>query len=638
MIVATAGHIDHGKTTLVRALTGVDADRLPEEKRRGMTIDLGFAYMDGGGVGRVGFVDVPGHERFIRNMLAGVAGVDMALLVVAADDGVMPQTREHLAILNLLEAPAGAVALSKADITDPERVEAVKADIAALTAGGALADAPIFPVSGVTGAGVEALRQHLLRQAKRLARPPAAGRFRMAADRIFQLRGVGLVVTGTAYAGAVKAGDRLRVMPAGLEARVRGLHAQNQESHAGRDGERLAVNLAGVDADRISRGDWLVAEDAGALTTKLDVRVTSAAEALDGAGLKDGQSVHVHHGAGDVTGRILLLGGRRLPPGAVDYGRITLDRPVSAAAWERFVLRDQQGKATLAGGRILDPDPPPRRWRQPARFAALDHGAAAEALAALLEASPMFAWRPFARARNLGEGERAAVLRAVAHVQLGEGASALLAAPGQVAEIETAIEAALARYHGEKPEEPGAPPVALRQMIEMRPPVPLFDAVVERMAVAGRLTKAGGRLAAPGHTVRFSDQEERLWRRIDPLLAEGGLRPPRVREIADSLGIDHKPVGAVLRRAARMGLIAPVASNRYFPPAAVAGLMAVAQELAEENPDGLFTAQAFKDRTGIGRNVAIEVLEYFDKAGLTRRDGEARRVLAPGGDASAVEK
>ena len=628
MIVATAGHIDHGKTTLVRALTGVDADRLPEEKRRGMTIDLGFAYMDVAGGNRIGFVDVPGHERFIRNMLAGVAGVDLALLVIAADDGVMPQTREHLAILNLLEAPAGAIAITKSDVVSPERLAEVRAEAAALTAGGALAGADIFPVSGVTGEGIEDLRRHLARAARNAARPPAAGRFRLAADRIFQLRGVGLVVTGTAYAGGVKAGDRIRVMPGGHEARVRGLHAQNRESHAGRDGERLAVNIAGVDADQISRGDWLVAEDAGAVSSKLDVRVVAAAEALDGAGLKDGQQVHVHHGAADTPGRILLLSGRRLAPGEADYGRITLDRPISAAAWERFVLRDQQGKATLAGGRILDPDPPPRRWRQAERFEALNTGDAAEALANLLAATPTVSWPAFVRARNLGDGERARVLKSTTLVQLGEGVGALLAATDRVSALEDAISQALTAFHTERPEEPGAPPVALRGRLGDRPPVPFFDAVVERMATAGRLTRAGGRLAAPGHTVRFSEMEERLWRKVEPQLQEGGLRPPRVREIAESVGVDHKLVDALLKRAARMGLLAPVASNRFFPPAAIEDLKTLARNLAEEDPDGRFTAQVFKDKSGIGRNVAIEVLEYFDKAGFTERDGDARRLRA----------
>lgn len=627
MIVATAGHIDHGKTTLVHALTGVDADRLPEEKRRGMTIDLGFAYMDGGAAGRVGFVDVPGHERFVRTMLAGVAGVDLAMLVVAADDGVMPQTREHLAILNLLEAPAGAIALSKADMASAERIAEVEAEIQALTADGPFADAPIFPVSGVTGDGVDALKQHLLKAAKQAARPPAAGRFRLAIDRVFQLRGVGLVATGTAYAGGVKAGDRIKVMPEGRDARVRGLHAQNQESHAGRDGERLAINLAGVDADAVSRGQWLTALDGVPATSKLDVRVTAAAAALDGPGLKDGQQVHVHHGAADIPGRILLLGGRRLAPGESDYGRITLERPVSAVAWDRFVLRDQQGQATLAGGRILDPDPPPRRWRQVERFEALATGDPAAALTALLGLGTPVPWQKFARARNLGDGERAAILRAVEHVQLGEGESSLLAAPAEVSGLEQAIEAALTAYHAERPGDPGAPPTALRQLLPRRPPVPFFEAVVDRMAADRRLTRAGGRLAAPGHAVTFAEHEERLWKRIEPLLEEGGLRPPRVRELANELGVDHKPVEALLKRAARMGLLAPVAENRFFPPAAIDGLMAIAREAAANSPDGLFSAKDFRDRSGIGRNVTIEVLEYLDKSGFTRREGEVRRVV-----------
>ncbi len=627
MIVATAGHIDHGKTTLVAALTGVDADRLPEEKRRGMTIDLGFAYLDAGADGRIGFIDVPGHEKFVRTMLAGVAGVDLALLVVAADDGVMPQTREHLAILNLLEAPAGAIAISKADMVEPDRIAAVEADIRALTEGGALDGAPIFPVSGVTGAGVEALKQHLVRAARQAARPPADGRFRLAIDRVFQLRGVGLVVTGTAYAGAIKAGDRVRSAPGGAVARARGLHAQNKESHAGRDGQRLAINLAGIDPEAVSRGDWLVAEDGLSQSTKLDVRVTAAAEALGGPGLPDGAAIHLHHGAADIPGRILFLEGRKLAPGETGYARITLERPVAAAAWERFVLRDQQGKATLAGGRILDPDPPNRRWRESARFQALDTGDAAAALSALLDVAPTVAWTGFALARNLGEGARAAVLRRAGPVQLGEGAGMLLAAPDRVEALEAEIISALTAWHAERPEEPGAAGVALRQRLSVRPPAPLFDAVVERMAASKRLTRAGGRLALPGHIVRFSDFEERLWRRIEPLLIDGGIRPPRVREIAEELGVDHVPVLALLKRAARMGLLAPVAGNRFFPPEAIEQLLEIARAVAAESADGAFTAQAFKDSAGIGRNVAIEVLEYMDKSGLTQRQGEARRLL-----------
>lgn len=628
MIVATAGHIDHGKTSLVRALSGVDADRLPEEKRRGMTIDLGFAYIDTPQGGRIGFVDVPGHEKFVRTMLAGVAGVDFALLVVAADDGVMPQTREHLAILNLLEAPAGAVAITKQDMVEPERLAEVEAEIRLLLEDGPLADVPMFPLSSITGDGVDALRQRLFRSARELARPAARGKFRLAVDRSFQLRGAGLVITGTAYAGRIKAGDRVIVAPGGKEARVRGMHAQNQESHAGRDGERLAINLAGINADDISRGDWLIEHDGLAASSKLDVLVRAAPEALDGKGLKDGQAVHLHHGASDIPARILLLETRRLEPGEQGFGRITLDRSTSAAAFDRFVLRDHQGQATLAGGRILDPDPPGRRWRQRMRFEALNHAEPTTALAALLAEQPVVPWTEFSRARNLSDSERATVLRGTDHVQMGEGASALLAAPARVAALEAAVLQALEGWHQANKKEPGAAPVALRRLLgDTLPPVPLFEGVVQRLKDAKKLIRASGRLALPGHSVRFSDQEERIWRKIEPLLEDGGLRPPRVRELAEEVSVDHKLIETLLKRAARMGLLAEVSANRFFPPAAIEDLMAIAKALTTANPDQGFTAKEFRDRSGIGRNVSIEVLEYMDKAGLTRRKGDSREVV-----------
>lgn len=631
MIIATAGHIDHGKTRLVRALSGVDADRLPEEKRRGMTIDLGFAYIDTPQGGRIGFVDVPGHEKFVRTMLAGVAGVDFALLVVAADDGVMPQTREHLAILNLLEAPAGAVAITKTDMVEPDRLADVEAEVRLLLEDGPLADVPMFPLSSITGDGVDALRQRLFRAAREMARPAAQGRFRLAVDRSFQLRGAGLVVTGTAYAGKIKAGDRVIVAPGGKEARIRGMHAQNQESHAGRDGERLAINLAGIDADDISRGDWLIEQDGIGAVSKLDVLVRAAPEALDGKGLKDGQVVHLHHGASDIPARILLLESRRLAPGEQGYGRITLDRPTSAAAFDRFVLRDHQGQATLAGGRILDPDPPGRRWRQRGRFEALNHAEPAAALAALLADQPVVPWAAFARARNLSDAERANVLRTTDHVQMGEGSSAILSAPARVEAMEVAISSALKTWHQEHKQEPGAAPVALRKLLsDTPPPVPLFEGVAQRMQDARKLIRASGRLALPGHSVRFSDQEERIWQKVEPLLEEGGLRPPRVRELADEVSIDHKLIETLLKRAARMGLLAEVSANRFFPPTAIDGLTELAQALTAENPDEGFTAKDFRDRSGIGRNVTIEVLEYMDKAGLTRRKGDFREAVPAG--------
>ena len=626
MIVATAGHIDHGKTSLVHALTGVDADRLPEEKRRGMTIDLGFAYMDGPSGVRIGFIDVPGHERFVRSMLAGVAGVDMALLVIAADDGVMPQTREHLAILNLLNAPAGAIVINKTDLVDQERVKLIVEEIRTLSIGGVLENAPVFAVSSMNGDGIEKLRSHLNQAARLLTRPPAEGRFRLAIDRVFQLHGVGLIVTGTAYAGSIKVGDRILIAPGGRAARVRGIHAQNQESHSGRDGERLAINLSGVAIDEVSRGDWLIAEDGLLSTSRLDVRVTAAAKSLDGIGLQDGEKVHFHHGSADVSGRILMLGLRNLEPGQSAFGRLILDKAVSAVAWERFVLRDQQAKCTLAGGRILDPTPPYRRWRDEKRFEALDNAQPSVTLLNILGEGSIIDWSSFSRARNLSDADRASLLKAVNHAQLGEGSSAIIVSPTSLSHLEAEVTSNLEKWHKARPEDVGVPGPALRRTLSRPVPIKLFDAVLERMSHAGHITRAGGRLALPSHTVQFSDQERKLWTKIKPLLIEGGLRPPRVRELADAIGIDHKPVEALLKRASRMGLVAPVAPNRFFPPEAIEALLKLASDLTVENSEGVFTAQNFKDRAGIGRNVAIEVLEYMDRVGRTIRHGDVRRM------------
>jgi len=626
MIVATAGHIDHGKTSLVRALTGVDADRLPEEKRRGMTIDLGFAYMTGPSATRIGFIDVPGHERFVRAMLAGVTGVDMALLVIAADDGVMPQTREHLAILNLLDAPVGAIVINKTDLANKERIDRVIEDIKNLTVGGPLENSPVFPVSSISGDGIEALRGHLHQTAKSLIRPPAEGRFRLAVDRVFQMRGVGLIVTGSAYAGAVKIGDKVCIAPSGKQVRVRGIHAQNLESHAGRDGERLAINISGVSLEDVSRGDWLVAEEALLSTSRLDVNVTAAAKALDGKGFQDGQKVHFHHGSADIPGRILLLEHRNLEPGQSAFARVILEKTIPAVCWERFVIRDQQAKSTLGGGRILDPAPPYRRWRVKNRFIALNTADPDLALSNILGNGSVVDWLTFSKSYNLSDAMKAKVLKAVSHIQLGEGIAAILASPKVVFNLQQQILSSLEQWHKLRPEDVGAPAPALRQTLADIPDTRLFGAVIDSMASAGNITRAGGRLALKTHTVQFSDQERKLWNRVEPLLKEGNLRPPRVRELADLIGVDHKPIEALLKRAARMGLVAPVANNRFFPHEAIDELVKIAAKVASKNSDGSFTAQSFKDEAGIGRNVAIEVLEYTDRIGRTVRDGDVRRV------------
>ena len=413
MIVATAGHVDHGKTLLVKALTGTDTDRLPEEKKRGLTIDLGFAYWQPADGPVIGFVDVPGHERFVRNMLAGVGIVDIALLVVAADDGVMPQTREHLAILDLLGISTGVVALTKIDRVDPARVDEVADSVRAVLSDTRLAGAPVFPLSAHTGDGVAELAAHLEELARTLDARDAGGHFRLAVDRCFTIAGAGLVVTGSVFSGQASVGETVLLSPPGITARIRGLHAQNRQAETARAGQRCALNLAGaeLDKDHVHRGDWVLSEAAHAPTARFDAELRVLAN--EARALKHWTPMHLHLGAADVTCRVAVLEGGRIAPGETGLAQLVLDHAIGALAGDRFILRDQSARRTVAGGRIIDPFAPARGRSRPARLGqlgALRHEDPAAALAGLVAAVPEgIELNRFALARNLRADEAAAV-------------------------------------------------------------------------------------------------------------------------------------------------------------------------------------------------------------------------------------
>ena len=350
MIIATAGHIDHGKTALVKALTGIDTDRLPEEKKRGMSIDLGFAYhpLSSGQV--LGFVDVPGHERFIRNMLAGVTGIDYALLIVAADDGPMPQTEEHLAILDLLGVRDGVIALTKIDRVDAARLEEVTTEIEVLIAGSGLEGADIMPVSAINGTGVDDLRVHLETMTDLIGDREGEGHFRLAIDRCFSVQGAGLVVTGGVFSGKVNVGDHLTLSPQGIDVRVRGIHAQNKESEAGVSGQRCALNITGADlkSTEVHRGGWLVANDIHAPVARFDARLRVLKS--EARPLRHWTPVHVHLGAAELPGRIAVLGEKSIAPGSSGLVQVVLDRRIGVLKGDGFILRDQSAQRTIAGG------------------------------------------------------------------------------------------------------------------------------------------------------------------------------------------------------------------------------------------------------------------------------------------------
>lgn len=622
MIIATAGHVDHGKTSLIRQLTGVDTDRLPEEKRRGMTIDLGFAHLETANGRRIGFVDVPGHEHFVHNMLAGMTGIDCALLVVAADDGPMPQTREHLAILELIGVPVGAVALTKIDAVEPARAEVAAGEVSTLLAAHGAGLVPVFPLSVLTGAGVEPLRAHLQAMDGRSAR--AGDHLRMTVDRAFTLPGAGLIVTGTVLSGSVAAGDMVEARPAGAAARVRGLRAHDRGAPRAVAGERCALNLAGATA-AISRGDWIVAPDVAPAVTRIDVMVqVLAGEARP---LAHWTPLHVHLGAADVTGRVALLEAASLAPGETGLAQLVLDRPLQACHGDRAILRDQSARRTLGGARVIDIFAPPRGRARPARLAllhALDRADHGEALRAALAVSPSgLEPSDFARARNLD----------AAHVQrLLATAGARVA--GSVAfetkhwnAAKSAALAALAAWHARSPASPGVPEDRLLHGTALRVKRDALAVLAADLLADGSLKRHGAALALATHDSGLNDADEALARRIAAFSKNEPAQAPTCAEIAAGLKLPVRQVKSLQGRMAQMRRLVRIGEERFMPPAAARTLAAHAEALGGADRKQRFTAAQFRDRSGLGRNLAIEVLEAFDRLGLTRRLGNERLVM-----------
>jgi selenocysteine-specific elongation factor len=640
MILATAGHIDHGKTALVQALTGVDADRLPEEKRRGLTIDLGFAYVTLPNGGEIGFVDVPGHERFLPNMLAGVMSIDRVLLVVAADDGPRPQTIEHLDILELIGVAEVTGVITKIDRVAPERVEAVIGEVRDLLAAAGYSDSLIFPVSSRTGDGIAALIRNLEKAAAiaavERAEAIASGLFRMPIDRAFTLPGIGLVVTGTVAAGAVGIGDRLTVSPGGATVRVRGLHAQNRPIEGASAGERCAVNIVGTfsEGDEPRRGDWLVVPERHLPVRRLDLFLRASRYAT--APMRDGLPVHLHLGTEDIVGRAAVLSGRAIAPGETGFVQIDLERPVGALHGDRVILRDQAARHTLGGGRVVDPLAPRRGRRLPARLELLEAmmpADPAEAFGQLLAAEGVVDLAHFGLVRNLAPAELDALTETESEqfIRAGPERAPVAVTPARLAAFAKIIVDALADWHQAQPDSLGSTRPALITRLRVAAPEAALDAALSQLAVTGRAVREGSMWRLAEHRPRLTNADEKLWERVHPLLAAGELRPPRVREIAAALSLEPEAVTRLLNRAERLGRVAKVADNRYFLPDTLARLAEIASELAETSAEGGFTAQMFKDRSGVGRNLTIDILEYLDRMGATRRIGDARVVL-PGGE------
>ncbi|UST98098.1 selenocysteine-specific translation elongation factor [Pseudomonas siliginis] len=626
MIVGTAGHIDHGKTSLLQALTGQTGDRRPQERERGMTIDLGYLYAElAAGSGLTGFIDVPGHEKFTHNMLAGAQGIDLVLLVVAADDGVMPQTREHLAIIELLGIPRALVAITKCDRAGAGRVEEVQRQVLDLLAPGPFADAPIFTVSSVSGQGVDGLRAALLQVRSEVQARGCDGGFRLAIDRAFSVAGAGIVVTGTALSGTVAVGDKLVLAPAGKSVRIRGLHAQNQAAEQAFAGQRVALNLSGerLELTQIHRGQWLLADWLHAPTQRVDIDF----QLLPGERtFEHFHPVHLHLGTQDVIARVALLQGPRLSPGERMFAQLLINAPVHAVKGDRLILRDASAQRTLGGAVVLDPFAPARQRRSLERLAQLQTLALSvsleQALPALLNHSPggldpQRLERQFNRPR--AQWTLADNIRLIDTRQ-----GPLLFNVQRWGQLKFTLLEQLARFHEQEPDQMGPDRDRLRRFSALALERSTFISLLDELLNAGTILASGPWLHLPEHQVRLNADDEILWQQLQPLFEEAGFDPPWVRDAAKILGEDDASVRLLLRKLARLGLMHQVVRDLFISDIVLRQMAALLLKLAEENP--AIEVTTFRDALGLGRKRCIQYLEYFDRLGLTRRLGESRQI------------
>jgi selenocysteine-specific elongation factor len=603
-VVCTAGHVDHGKSTLVRALTGMEPDRLAEEQERGLTIDLGFAWADLGDPPRtVAFVDLPGHERFVPNMLAGAGPVELALLVVAADEGWMPQSQEHLDILDLLGVRRGLVALTKTDLVDAETVVVADEMVREQLAATAFADVPIVPVSAVTGAGLDELVAALGRVLDDAPEAADQGSPRLWVDRVFSVRGAGTVVTGTLAGGALAVGDEVVLLPGGRRARIRGLQMLGQEAAAAPPGSRVAVNLVGVDRSDVARGDVVAGPDSflEAAAFEGSVRTVSGHE------VRRRGAWHLHVGAARRLVKVLPLG-----EGLV---RVELDRPAVLAAGDRYVLREAGRRATVAGGTVVDPDPLPRS-RAPERLASL--AARADALTA----------GDRARLLELHVLERGAVPAGRARAATGhQGAAevitigAWLAHPAPVERWAHEAHRALTDYHRRHPVERSAPkPVAGKALVAAGCPAALAEDLLDWLVAEGRLAGEGPGVRTPEHAVQLDPGQAAARQRLLDLLAADLFAPPGLRAAAADAGAD----GPLVRELEAAGEIVRVDTDVAFVARA---LEEASSRLRDAyRAEGPLTAARAKEALGTTRKYALPLLEELDRRGLTRRVGDTREV------------
>ncbi|HEV3330575.1 MAG TPA: selenocysteine-specific translation elongation factor [Bryobacteraceae bacterium] len=620
IIVGTAGHIDHGKTALVKALTGIDADRLEEEKRRGITIDLGFAHLQLTPSLRLGFVDVPGHERFVKNMLAGVGGIDLVLFVIAADESIKPQTREHFDICRLLGIPRGVIALTKSDLVDRDILDLVRLEVEELAAGSFLDGAAIVPVSSVTGDGLDELRRELARVAAEAPEKDAAGHFRLPIDRVFSIKGFGTVVTGTLVSGTLAKEQEVEVYPKGRRLRVRGLQVYGSAAERAVAGQRTAVNLADVEPAELARGDVLSEPERFHAVKQMDCRLDLLPSSKP---LKHRAPVHFHSGTAEIEAQVRLLGGRTiLAPGTPAYARLVLREPALLLPGDRFIIRMFSPVVTIGGGVVLDIGA--HRYRRSesvdARLDILGSAPASQQIALLVKEAPNgmgtseLVGRTGMRAREIHMAARDAPL-----VVVPQPLPWYVDRAWFTAAVDLLVKSVL-EFHQEKPLLAGIAKQDLRSSQMPDAPLFLLDFLLES---AKELVVEGETVRSRSHKIVLQEDEEHARAAIEQAFAKAGLTTPAVAEVLAASGVEAARARSLLQILLRERRLVRISNELIFHRSALEGL----RQMLADRKSMRFTVSAFKDWTGISRKYAIPLLEYLDREHVTRREGEERLVL-----------
>ena len=606
MIFVTAGHVDHGKTALLEALTGTNTAHLPEEKKRGLTIDLGYAYMpytDANGQAAVlGFIDVPGHQKFLSNMLAGLGGVDHALLVVSAEEGVKPQTVEHLTLLGLLHFRQITLVITKADRVEPAKIETLINQIHQKFP--QLADAPYFVTSAYTGQGITELRDYLIAHAaaSQLTEKP----FRYAIDRVFSVKGAGVVVTGTAVSGTVKVGDSL-YLSHGEKVRIKAIHAQNQPSEQGVAGERLALNLANVEKAEMTRGDWLTALAPDFATDRITVRFQAQAP------LKESNAVHLYHFASHTTAKCNLFSDKQAVKFAQGFAEIILDTPLHIAVGDKLILRSGDDQQTLAGAVVVEIDSPKRHKRTETRLAEVAQLAAAQtpsAYAAVYLAQKAVEAAKLQWMLQLSEAELAAL-------DLGSSQKWLYQA-GFKQQLQAQVLEKIAAYHAEHQDQLGVTKARLYRMALLAQPEALANFLIDTLIEEKQLLQTRGWIHLPDHRIEFDAKELPIWQQIQPLFA-ATTQALWVREVAQALSLDETFTRNLLYKAGKLGYLIPIVKDRFLLSEQIAAFADLIRAFIAEH--GEISVNQLRDEIQYGRKLTVQLIEYFDRTGFLRRKG-----------------